>query len=128
MAYSKEKQAAYVRQHYRDNAALYKQRASESRKRAIQRNRQYVNEIKSRPCADCFNCFAPCAMDFDHINGDKDNSIARLASSSISIKRIDKEIAKCELVCSNCHRIRHEIRRSSPSGGMVDTLASKASA
>ena len=44
-------------------------------------------------------------MDFDHL-GSKKQTIARLANSEASIKTIKQEIAKCELVCSNCHRLR----------------------
>jgi hypothetical protein len=36
--------------------------------------------------------------------------------STLSKKRIDLEIAKCEIVCSNCHRIRTHIRRMAKKG------------
>lgn len=44
-------------------------------------------------------------MDFDHL-GDKKTNIARLVNSEASIKTIKIELSKCELVCSNCHRLR----------------------
>lgn len=68
--------------------------------------RARIAEEKNKPCMDCGNIFPPCAMDFDHVKGKKTYSIATLASSSKSWELIYKEIQKCELVCSNCHRVR----------------------
>lgn len=43
-------------------------------------------------------------MDFDHLRDKKFNlSKAHLTGS---LKKITEEIAKCEVVCSNCHRVR----------------------
>jgi hypothetical protein len=63
-----------------------------------------VNELKSGPCIDCGLSFHPAAMDFDHL-GDKLGNVSRLINRA-SWARIEQEIAKCDLVCSNCHRIR----------------------
>lgn len=61
-----------------------------------------IVELKSNPCSDCGNKFLPCAMDFDHIKGKKTFSLNSMRSE----KSMLEEIAKCELVCANCHRIR----------------------
>jgi len=46
-------------------------------------------------------------MDFDHLPGeDKVKYISKMVARSWSLAKIDAEIAKCELVCANCHRIR----------------------
>jgi hypothetical protein len=48
-------------------------------------------------------------MDFDHVTGEKIQSISRLSRGSGGKKKLLEELKKCELVCSNCHRIRtHE--------------------
>ena len=44
-------------------------------------------------------------MDFDHVRG-KTAGISRLLQANVSMTRLLAEIAKCDLVCSNCHRIR----------------------
>ena len=76
------------------------------RKKIRDRNREYVRNIKeSTPCADCGIKYHYSQMDFDHIDIKKVN-IARLANSEASIKTIKAEINKCEIVCSNCHRLR----------------------
>lgn len=81
-----------------------------NRKKIRERNRDYVRKIKeSNPCTDCGEYYHYSQMDFDHLN-DKKHSIARLANSEASIKTIKLEIEKCELVCSNCHRMRTWIR------------------
>jgi hypothetical protein len=73
--------------------------------------REYVNSLKNNPCSDCGNIFHPVAMDFDHRPGEikyggKSGGVARLVTNAASKEKIDKEIAKCDLVCANCHRIR----------------------
>lgn len=70
-----------------------------------------IDKLKDVKCADCGNKFPPCAMDFDHISGTKDTTIAGAVSRSWSKNRILKEVEKCEVVCANCHRIRTFITR-----------------
>jgi hypothetical protein len=68
----------------------------------------YANSIKSvTPCADCGLTFDPCCMDFDHLPGYKKKyGINRMCSNGTSICLIEKEIAKCEVVCAGCHMKR----------------------
>ena len=71
------------------------------------RNREYVRSLKeATPCADCGNHFPHVCMDFDHIGDDKTHAVARLVAGARSLDLIKAEIAKCEIVCANCHRIR----------------------
>ncbi len=66
--------------------------------------------MKSRPCADCGIQYPFYVMDFDHREGvTKEfalNSVTRLTREAIL-----REIAKCDVVCSNCHRERTHQRR-----------------
>lgn len=72
----------------------------------IQRNRDLVNSLKGAPCTDCKTSFHPCAMDFDHRDrATKTKNVAQLVFKA-STTRLLAEIAKCDLVCANCHRIR----------------------
>lgn len=48
-------------------------------------------------------------MDFDHLS-DKDLAISHMRSRGMSRANILAEMAKCELVCANCHRIRTQQR------------------
>jgi hypothetical protein len=46
------------------------------------------------------------AMDFDHLNPeDKKQTIARMVSTGCSETTLMAEIAKCRLLCANCHRL-----------------------
>ncbi len=70
--------------------------------------RHFLNEIKmTRGCIDCGYRGHPAALDFDHI-GDKE----RLVSFCKSEAQALREIEKCEVRCSNCHRIRTWERRT----------------
>ena len=68
--------------------------------------KDFVNELKSKPCKDCGKKYPPICMDFDHIGNDKRLNVSYLVSHGYPMDQIIKEIKKCELVCSNCHRIR----------------------
>lgn len=77
----------------------------------IQRNRDAVSAIKAKiSCLDCNTKFHPVAMDFDHVKGEKLMNVAEMVVHGFSLESIMAEIAKCELVCSNCHRVRTFLR------------------
>lgn len=58
-----------------------------------------------RGCADCGYRAHPAALQFDHLPGStKRGKISSL--SRYSWERIAEELAKCEVVCANCHAIR----------------------
>lgn len=65
-----------------------------------------VEEIKlSRGCADCGYDKYPEALDFDHLPGvEKLGNVAQMINYSMD--KLMAEIAKCEVVCANCHRHR----------------------
>lgn len=63
-----------------------------------------IAQEKNKPCADCGNSFPTCCMDFHHLF-DKKFEIGRCIH--FGLKRLKAEIAKCVVICSNCHRIRH---------------------
>lgn len=69
-------------------------------------HRTVVDELKaSTPCLDCEQYFTSCQMDFDHHpSGDKCRNVSQLIAGAQ--KKLLAEIAKCQLVCANCHRIR----------------------
>lgn len=107
-----EKKRKYHAKHYQENKELYKARSLESRKRLRKERQEYVRNLKTiTPCADCDTNYPYWIMDFDHYTGDKDGQISRMVSDQ-SMKKLKAEIAKCEIVCSNCHRERTHQRAS----------------
>ena len=91
------------RKHYHANKQPYRERTQASKAELT----KYVNELKtSTPCMDCGIKYPPFVMEFDHRGGEvKLNNVSELTRYG-SRKRIDAEIAKCDLVCANCHRVR----------------------
>lgn len=71
--------------------------------------RQRINVLKAAPCTDCGGTFPPECMDFDHVRGVKVQGIAGMID--YGPEKLAEELAKCELVCANCHRTRTKNRR-----------------
>ena len=69
-----------------------------------------LRAIKSQPCADCGISYPPYVMDFDHVRGKKEFNIGENALF-LAWSRVETEIAKCDIICSNCHRERTHKRR-----------------
>jgi hypothetical protein len=97
----------YRQAHYQKNRKKYIASAAARRKRVY----AMVEEAKKVPCADCGNIYPPWVMDFDHVQGNKVLNVSRL-KNYCSIKAIQEEISKCEVVCSNCHRQRTHDRKN----------------
>ena len=77
-----------------------------------QRLREWVSGLKVEAgCADCGYNAHPAALDFDHLPGtEKTLDVTQLVHGMASRARILAEIAKCEVVCANCHRVRTHVR------------------
>lgn len=45
-------------------------------------------------------------MQFDHVKGDKQFDLARAHDAASTLQEVVDEIAKCEVVCANCHAER----------------------
>ncbi len=102
----KEKQREAIRRHYYANKQSYIDKAY--RKRSALR--EWVRQVKeSSPCYDCGERYPYYVMDFDHIE-DKSFLVSKLVNGG-SWKKVKEEVLKCEIVCSNCHRIRTHSRK-----------------
>lgn len=99
---ARQAQRRYFKKHYEANKERFAHKALRRRERI----REYIASKKTGPCKDCGGRFHWVAMDFDHVRGDKLFEIGEATRVGISEGKIDAEIEKCDLVCSNCHRIR----------------------
>lgn len=81
-------------------------------KKSIDRNVRYINEQRNVDCPDCSLKFPYYVMEFDHVVGKKVTEVSALAWTGCSLKRLQEEIDKCEVVCANCHKIRTHKRRN----------------
>lgn len=67
--------------------------------------RKAIREAKNKPCADCGKSYPYWIMQFDHVRGEKSFNIGAM-SYKRGLKRVLEEIAKCDVVCANCHADR----------------------
>jgi hypothetical protein len=75
-------------------------------KRAWKGEDRVGRALKDAPCSDCGRIFHPAAMPWDHRSGttklfDVSDGLPRYSREAILA-----EIAKCDLVCANCHAVR----------------------
>ena len=102
---SKEQRREYSRKHNERYRTLNRDKFLAEQRAANKRNREKINELKSQPCVDCNVQYPPYVMDFDHVGDFKKRAnVSRLAG--LKLETILEEVAKCELVCANCHRER----------------------
>lgn len=92
-----------------ERQARRQQAAARRAKERDERHRARVVLAKNGPCADCGIAYPPYVMQFDHVRGMKLREIAK--GSSLSAQAFAEAIAKCDLVCANCHARRTWQRR-----------------
>ena len=74
--------------------------------------RTYVfNYLKKHPCVDCGETNV-LALEFDHIHSKKFD-VGTALVSNISLDLVKKEIKKCVVRCSTCHRIKTHLEINS---------------
>ena len=101
-----------MKQHYWQNRNYYLDKARRRHRNEVERVKKLVRGLKEIPCADCGRQYPYWVMEFDHVTDDKVFSIG--ARMHGSLRQLLEEIAKCEVVCSNCHRTRtyHRMTRA----------------
>lgn len=79
--------------------------------RSVAEKRQRINSIKlASGCIECGWAEHPAGLHFDHLPGTEKlfnigGAVSRAWSNTLT------EMAKCEIVCANCHAIRTASRR-----------------
>ncbi len=102
--YCKECRKIYSRKHYGMQTKYYLNKTY--------RNKQRLKDVildykQGKKCCRC-GFDNPIALDFHHRNPkDKEFSISKASIKGIGKEKLDKEIAKCDILCANCHRIEH---------------------
>ena len=103
--YCRECHKVYLKDHYDKNSDYYKRKARVHTKRYQKKARKLIYEFKlGNPCTICGED-DPRVVEFNHVDPNtKDHNISEIVNSGHSTNSILKEIAKCEVLCANCHR------------------------
>ena len=108
--YCRPCRAEYKQEHYAANKARYIASARQRKVALVEERMQYlIAYLLEHPCVDCGES-DPVVLEFDHLR-DKKFSISEGLQGRRWQDVLD-EIAKCEVVCANCHR-----RRTAKRGG-----------
>ena len=102
----------YYRMCFSDPEKLKRARKKTAQNRH-RKHQKWMDEQKALRggCVDCGYNAHPAALDWDHLPGSK--KLFSIGQEKYRpIPQLLEEIAKCELVCANCHRIRTATRRA----------------
>lgn len=107
----KEYQKQYHKKWYEENKVARRKAIAERKAQTKALATEFVDGYKlGKGCADCGYNKHAIALDFDHL-GDKLYNVSKMVADGLNLDRIKEEIAKCEVVCANCHRVRTKSRR-----------------
>jgi hypothetical protein len=94
----------YRRDWYAKNSDHAKAKVTDRRQELKQWFKELKSDMKCNRCPEN----NPACLDFHHTGKDrKDINIYNAVNRGWSKQRILKEIAKCEILCANCHRKEH---------------------
>jgi hypothetical protein len=100
---SKLDQARASADHYRRNREKTLARIAVNKAAVVA---EYRARKEATPCTDCGLFFPYYVTQYDHLDSStKSNTCAALANGGSRLRLLE-EIAKCELVCANCHAVR----------------------
>src|SRR5208282_3088807 len=98
----------YSKEWYRTSEERREQ-IKKSRERRVLRFRRIVDAYKvAMACIDCGYREHAVALDFDHREPEKkQGTVSSMIRSMTALPVLFEEIFKCDVRCSNCHRVRH---------------------
>jgi len=87
------------------------QEVKDERSRYASKRRKEVKDVWVKKfggkCLHCEGIFPNCVFEFHHLNdAEKEYSPSHLFH--LKPETIERELAKCVMLCANCHRIEHE--------------------
>lgn len=118
-SYCRECSRVYGRRYYQANKTYYLEKAKRRNTRQREILQPLLDAAKDKPCADCGVKYPPWIMQFDHLDGsEKIANLSDMKRWAYATNTVLAEIAKCEVVCANCHCQRtHERLMKARSNG-----------
>lgn len=103
----REKELRYRKEWYEKNKVRRKQQVIDRRKEIWNWYSNYKLTLKCSICGETH----PACIEHHHLDAsEKEQNIGEMAAQGHSIDSISKEIEKCIILCSNCHRKLHYTR------------------
>ena len=101
---NRERMNKWSREWRKNNPEKYKK----YNKQRYEERKQYIDDYKlSKGCSVCgYNKYAE-ALDFHHIEDNKEFTIGRSRSTNMKSEKLKKEMDKCDVLCCRCHRELH---------------------
>jgi hypothetical protein len=116
--YCRPCRAVYKKAHYAANRRRYIESARQRREATQAERVEYlVAYLREHPCVDCGEG-DPVVLEFDHLR-DKEFGIGN-GFRDRNWQSVLDEMAKCEVVCANCHR-----RRTAKRGGFARAVVAQ---
>jgi hypothetical protein len=111
---AKEKESWWKRYKNTEHGREIISKMRENAKIARQERKLWVDKYKAEcGCSRCGEKDSAC-LEFHHKDpSEKDSAVAAYFRGGWSLKTIQKEISKCEVLCANCHRKLHHSTRCS---------------
>jgi hypothetical protein len=102
-----EVRARNSRAYYERSGGLVREKTKVRNAALRARNRAWINEyISGKCCAECSENH-PGVLDFHHIDPETKYKEVALLLRNAALDTIQAEIAKCIILCANCHRKFH---------------------
>lgn len=105
----RERHREYMRERYKNDVEFrerHKALVKQTRQRQRQAARDLVARAKAAGCSTCSET-EPTCLDFHHVCGIKEFALGDVMRGRYGAARIEAELAKCIVVCANCHRKIH---------------------
>jgi hypothetical protein len=81
-------------------------RRIKNRKKCKERNTQIINSARASGCTICGYNKCLGALELHHAGLDKEFDLSA-DGKRVGLEKLQKELAKCIVVCANCHREIH---------------------
>jgi hypothetical protein len=101
---------ASTRDQHPYNVSYYRRNRQNEIDRVVTRQRatlEFLRQLRRVPCKDCGGTFLPHQMDFDHREPERKSfNVTSSRAMLMRRERLVEEIAKCDIICANCHAVR----------------------
>ena len=99
----REANRAACKRYYAKNKKAFREKNKELSAITIKWLDEYKNTLKCSRCDESH----PACLDFHHVYGEKKFTIGEVKHRGYCVETVKAEIAKCIVLCSNCHRKLH---------------------